>query len=372
MLVLVCVMLLVPATIAAVYYFTLTAIGWHRVRHGLATPPRTRFVILVPAHDEELCLSHTLATIRESDYPAELLRVLVVADNCTDRTATVARSAGFECLERHDLMRRGKGFALSLGLPHALTDSPDAVLILDADCRLDRFALRRLSQELERGAEAVQAAVVLGDPNAGASGLVMAVGSTIENGLQAGQSRLGSSVRLRGTGMAFRREVLEHCPWTAFGLTEDAEYAATLREAGVRVRFVPEAVVTNSPPVGVEALCRQRERWRDALFVSGTGLRERLLASKPLVLAQLVATACVVFGASAWVPSGFVIWVGVLLAMTACVYLRALRRCGTSMRAVAGLWRTPLIVARLAWVTLGGFVSRAGTWERTERMATHS
>lgn len=358
--------LLIPASVAAVYYFALTALGWRTVCRELA-PPQTRFAILIPAHDEERCLAHTLATIRDSDYPREQIRVLVIADNCTDSTATIAREYGVACLERFDTEHRGKGYALAFGLPHALADSPDAVLILDADCRLDAGALRILANELVRGANVVQAAVKLGDANAGPSGLVMAVGSTIENAVQAGQSRLGLSVRLRGTGMAFRSEVLKEHPWQSFGLTEDAEYGAILERAGVRVRFAPDAMLTNSPPHGVDALCKQRERWRDALFVSGLSLRERLLASKPLILGQLGLTVAFTLAASPWLPVAFVVWACGLVTMTAWVYFRAIVRSGATVNAMANLWQVPGIVLRLARVTLGGFVKRTNKWERTGR-----
>ncbi|MGL6096306.1 MAG: glycosyltransferase family 2 protein [Fimbriiglobus sp.] len=363
----VCVLFFVPATVAAEYYALFATLGWRKPRPVSGTTPRTRFAVLVPAHDEELGLPRTLAAIAAADYPPELLHVLVVADNCTDGTAAVARAAGVGCVERADPLNRGKGYALAYGLPAALADGPDAVLVLDADCTLDAAAFRVLDAEFAAGADAVQLPVKMGDPNAGPSGLVMAAGSEIENAVQAGLSAMGRAVRLRGTGMAFRRSVLERCGWNAFGLAEDAEYGATLERAGVRVRFAAGAGVRNTPPVGVADLCKQRARWRDALFVGSANWLDRAVTSKPLVLAHLGLTAAAT--QIPGIPTEFTAWVAVLVAVQACIYARAVVRTGASVAAILGLWRTPAVVARLAVVTAAGFVTRAGTWDRTPRVA---
>jgi hypothetical protein len=158
--------------------------------------------------------------------------------------------------------------------------------------------------------------------------------------------------------------VLERHPWVSYGLTEDAEYGAELARGGVRVRFLPDAAVRGEVPAEVSALARQRKRWRAALYGSGPGLFGRWLASKPLVLVQLLLTAAVVGGLAMWLPAGFLLWAGALLGLTAVVYLRAVRRAGVGMRDV---WRAAGIVVRLAWVTLAGAAERNRPWERTPR-----
>ena len=269
-------LLLVPASVAALYYFALTTLGWvpRRGAGSLSAAP-VRFAVVIPAHNEELGLPATLRTVAASDYPAECVRVLVVADNCTDCTADVARRFGAECLERLDPVNRGKGYALALAIPHALQGPVDAVMVLDADCELAPDVLRRVAAELADGAEAVQAARVPRNPGDGPAALVSAVGSAIENAVSAGRSRLGLAVALRGSGMVFTRGVLERFPWSSYGLTEDAEYAGELSRAGVRVRFLPDAVVTGEVPADVRTLATQRRRWRAALWGGGPGLFAR-------------------------------------------------------------------------------------------------
>jgi cellulose synthase/poly-beta-1,6-N-acetylglucosamine synthase-like glycosyltransferase len=371
--VLICLAFLIPATVACLYYFVLTTIGWNR-RHPLKREgDRKRegdFWIVIPAHDEELGLPATLRSVFASDYPADRLRVLVVADNCTDRTADVARQFGAGCLERHDPINRGKGHALALAIPHALACGADAVMVLDADCELPPHALRAFGWELASGAEAVQAARVPRNASDGPAALVSAVGSAIENAVSTGKCRLGGSAALRGSGMVFTRGLLERHPWTSFGLTEDAEYGATLARAGVRVRFLADVEVTGEVPADAATLAKQRTRWRASLYDRGPGLVARWLASKPLVLAHLALTLMVVAGLSPWLLAGravgFAVWGGLLAVLTAVVYLRAMRRAGVS--GFHGIASAAMIVVRLVWVTLAGLADRGRPWERTRRL----
>ena len=373
MTVVVCLLFLIPATIAAVYYVVLTSIGWRLTDRPADGSSKTRFAILIPAHNEDRVLAETMRAVAASRYPNRLIRTLVIADNCTDDTVVVAQQTGSDVLIRNDAETRGKGYALAFGLPYALAVDVDAVLVLDADCRLDPDALSELDRSLTDGADVVQAAVTMGDPESGPVGLVMAVGSEIENAVQAGLGRLGGTVRLRGTGMAFRRDVLERHPWRSFGKAEDAEYSAILRQAGVRVTFVPTAGLRNTPPTDTAGLCQQRRRWRDALFTDAAGPFDRLLTSKPLILAQLAVTSMVVGLMSLLNPGAvalaFVVWTSTLIAGTVAVYLQAAARTGATPRAMFGLWRTPAVVGRLAWVTAGGLARRGGAWERTPRAA---
>ncbi|HVK16832.1 MAG TPA: glycosyltransferase family 2 protein, partial [Fimbriiglobus sp.] len=325
--VLVCLMLLVPATVACLYYLVLTTVGWRCGRAIPRSEPAHTFAVVIPAHNEELGLTATVRSVLASDYPADRLRVLVVADNCTDGTAAVARRLGVDVIERHDPANRGKGYALAMAIPQALAAGADAVMVLDADCELGRDTLRQMDAALAHDG-AVQAARIPRNPDAGPAAVVQAVGSAIENAVSAGRCRLGGSAALRGSGMAFTRAVLERHPWAHYGLTEDAEYAAELARGGVRVRFLPDAAVRGEVPAEVSALARQRKRWRAALYGSGPGLFGRWLASKPLVLAQMVLTVMAVGVLAAWLPAGFLLWAAALIGLTAVVYLRAVRRAG--------------------------------------------
>ncbi len=104
-------------------------------------------VVLIPAHNEEAGLDRALRGILATLGPRD--EVLVVADNCTDRTAEIARGLGARVVERHDTTRRGKGFALAFGV-NALRGSPEAMVILDADCRVNEQTVQLLAAEALR------------------------------------------------------------------------------------------------------------------------------------------------------------------------------------------------------------------------------
>src|SRR6185437_14684944 len=185
--------------------------------------PLPLFDLVIPAHNEERTLPRLMESISALDYPPERLRVHIVADNCTDRTAEVARRAGAIVYERRDAERIGKGFAISLGLSAALQlagQAHDGVVFIDADSDLTPQFLRVLAAYLDAGAQAIQAYYSV--RNAGDSSVAMLryVALCLYHYLRPlGRSRLGLSAGLRGNGMCFRRQVAE-LGWSAHGLTE--------------------------------------------------------------------------------------------------------------------------------------------------------
>ncbi len=341
---------LVLATVACLGYLVPTLASLRRRRESPREPTHA-FTILIPAHNEELSLPATLRSLAVLDYPPELVRVCVVADNCTDGTARVAFEAGAKCLARHDVANRGKGHALAFGLDRVLRDATGVVLILDADCELTPGALRALDLTFAAGAEAAQTVVRSRNADDGSAGFVAAVGAAFDAGTAAGWDALGFALPLRGTGMAFRRDLLERIPWDAFGAVEDAEYGVRLKHAGVRVRYCAGAEVACEAPPSVSELCQQRRRWR------GAGLR----ASKPLVLAHLTLTV----GVS--VACGFRLWPVALVVAFALLYLRAMCAVGITRKRFGLLLGSPVVVSRLGWVTLAGLVRRGASWDRTSR-----
>jgi cellulose synthase/poly-beta-1,6-N-acetylglucosamine synthase-like glycosyltransferase len=360
-----CLVFLVPATGACLYYLALTLAGilparmkQYTRRPGESHRPVHSFVILIPAHNEETTLPATFRSIAALDYPAGLVRVVVVADNCTDRTAEVAREGGAICLVRDDREHCGKGFAVAVGVNRLAESNSDIVLILDADCTLRHDALRELDATFVNGADVVQAAVWSRNADDGPGGYVAAVGAAVDDALAAGWERFGRSVPLRGTGMAFRRVALGRVKWATSSPVEDVEYALQVQATGGRVWFCRRAVVSCDAPTGVDALCRQRRRWREAVRVGGW------VASKPLVLMHLLVTVavCTLLGLFLW-------WAAGLATLTAGLYLRAAARIGFTRRRVGLLFRSPGVVARLAWVVLAGVLEqKTGTWDRTPRL----
>src|SRR5206468_10022091 len=159
-------------------------------------------VIVIPAHDEEAVIECTVRdVIRETGTAAP---VLVVADNCTDRTAEIARVTGASVLERSDLERRGKGFALAAAREHLRGNPPGVVIVLDADCRIDAASVRALIARTGQSGRPCQAINLLA-PDLGGGPLVQisSCAFMIKNLVrQRALQRLAGRAHLTGTGMA--------------------------------------------------------------------------------------------------------------------------------------------------------------------------
>jgi 1,2-diacylglycerol 3-beta-glucosyltransferase len=247
------------------YLLMLTAAAWLAPRR---TPPRAygpthRFLILVPAHNEERLLPSLLANLRQLDYPESLYAIHVVADNCTDRTAELARQGGAVAHERTDTERRGKGYALQWlmrqlwgrGEPH------DAVLILDADSIVSPNFLTVMDARLARGECAIQAYYAVRDPEGSWSASVRSVALAALHYLRPlGRMVLGGSTGLKGNGMVFAAPIIKAYEWSA-SLTEDIEYHMALILGGQRVTFAPDAIVWAEMPSTLRAAQTQNIRW---------------------------------------------------------------------------------------------------------------
>ncbi len=247
------------------YLLLLTIAAWFARR---TTPPRqglpsSRFVILVPAHNEEQLLPRLLASCQRLDYPRELFSVHVVADNCSDRTAAVARAAGVMVHERFDPEQHGKGHALQWLLERlwASGEPHDAVVIVDADSDLAPNFLRVMDARLVRGERVIQGYYAVRDPEQAASAAIRAVALIVLHYVRPlGRMVLGGSAGLKGNGMVFAAELLRAHRWTA-SLTEDIEYHMALILAGERAMFAPDAVVEAEMPSSLRAAQTQNERW---------------------------------------------------------------------------------------------------------------
>jgi 1,2-diacylglycerol 3-beta-glucosyltransferase len=224
---------------------------------------RKRFIILIPAHNEETLLPQLLANLHEMDYAQADYAVHVIADNCTDRTAELARQAGAIVHERfHDTLK-GKGYALQWAL-QAIWDSDaphDAIVILDADSIVSRNFLAVMSARLARGERVIQAYYAVRNPDQswGVS-LRYAALAVLHYLRPQGRMVLGGSAGLKGNGMVFAAEVLRQHPWSA-SLTEDIEYHMQLILSGERVTFAPDAVVWAEMPGSLRDSHTQNVRW---------------------------------------------------------------------------------------------------------------
>lgn len=283
-----------PVVLAASYLALLTLFSG-RTRPLPATPDVPRFDIVVPAHDEEQGIATTVRALLAVDWPTDARRVLVVADNCSDETAKVAREAGATVIERRDEQRRGKGYALELAFSRSREDGfARAVVVVDADTRVSANLLRAFASRLAIGAAALQAYYGVSNAEAGWRPRLMSIALALFHGVRSlARERLALSCGLRGNGMCFTHELLDRVPYNAFSIVEDVEYGIRLGEAGIRVHYVAEAEVLGEMVTSEKASRSQRQRWeggRKALSrAEGWRLLSRALAAKDKVLLDLAA-----------------------------------------------------------------------------------
>jgi len=394
---------LIPSVLMTVYYFVLALVSFRpqprrRESEWKASTTSHRYIILIPAHDEELTISKAISSSQSLDYPADRFQIVVVADNCTDSTATVARAAGAIVLERSDLSLRGKGHALQWAFGQIQAMQYDAVIIQDADCRLSPTALKQFDEHLAKGERVLQAAYVVSNPDESAISYAAAVGNLIENDFfYAPKSYLGLSVMLRGTGMVLHRTVLQKFPWNAHSIAEDTEYSIELARNRIPVRFLSDVVVYSDFPATKEQLQVQRVRWASGNLAFGKsqawsliwdGLRSRnwmladagwtlLAVSRPIVIISALL-AILATGLADWIYPDPVedAMLGVAeygMMILAAYFVLGIVRLGFSVRRMGYLASTPWIIARLMGISvLGLFGYRKNDWVRTPRTTSDS
>lgn len=345
-------------------------------------------VIVVPAHDEELLIGRTVTSLFAQ--ASGRFRVLVVADNCTDRTADEARAAGAEVMIRNDAARRGKGFALAAARDRLRAAPPGIVLIVDADCRLDRSSFEALAQAARHCARPVQA-VYLFSPNPQAPSMVQlsSFAFLLKNLVrQRGLQRLAGRAHLTGTGMAIPWALFDQATLAVTNIVEDLALGLEFGERGTPPMLVPCATVWSDAATAGETLI-QRTRWEGGYLATSLatapGLFARAfqradlrgicmaldLAVPPLallvmmnVVALLIAALAVLAGASAW--PAIVQVVG--CAVAACAVGLAWFREGRGFVSAATFVRLPLYVLWKLPLYIG--LARAGVpreWQRTGR-----
>src|SRR5208337_2444609 len=199
--------------------------------------------VFVPAHDEEAVIARTVANLRRLDWPADRFRVTVIADNCSDATARIATAAGGRVYERHNLEKRGKGYALAYAFERSAAEAwADAVVVIDADAEASANLLEAFAVRIENGACAVQAHYGVLNPMASWRTRLITIAKAAFHIVRSrARERLGVSCGIRGNGWCVTHELLNRIPYRAFSLTEDVEYGIELGLAGYRVQYADEA-----------------------------------------------------------------------------------------------------------------------------------
>jgi cellulose synthase/poly-beta-1,6-N-acetylglucosamine synthase-like glycosyltransferase len=253
--------------------------------------------VLVPAHNEEAGIAAVLAALRMELKEGD--RVLVVADNCSDATADIARAAGAQVCERTDPVLRGKGYALDFGVRELAKDAPEVVAIVDADCLVERGAIRRIAALARETGRPVQALYLMYmPPDAGPLRKIAEFAWLVKNLVRPlGFYRLGLPCQLMGTGMAFSWAQISGAELATGHIVEDMKLGVDLAKMGQPPLFCPDALVYSYFPSTVEGEQSQRTRWEhghlSVILTQAPALLKTALARGNLALAGLALDLCV-------------------------------------------------------------------------------
>jgi cellulose synthase/poly-beta-1,6-N-acetylglucosamine synthase-like glycosyltransferase len=350
-----------------------------------------RVAVLVPAHDEAGTIGACVAALHAQSMSRDRYEVVVVADNCTDRTAAVAGAAGARVLVRDAPDARGKGHALRFAMDRLLAERPpvDAIVVIDADTTADHAFLAALLDAYAAGVDVAQGESLLTPDGSSRSQLRAAAFLLINRVRPAGRARLGLPCELQGNGMLFARTTLEAHPWNAFTSAEDLDYSIKLRRAGLRIRFVPGAIVRSPTAPTAGAADLQSLRWEGGkVHVARTAvpalvadaLRRGRLSSLDAAVGLLVPPLALLAGLSAAGAGASAVLAGLGAASWWTVAPFAVALAAIAAFAVVGLWAGrapraayralafgPALAVRKVVRIRRLFTQRADSWVRTER-----
>lgn len=383
---------LLPLTLLVLYqWFLAVSSFFYRPPARQSGGRQARFLILIPAHNEEVGIASTLESLRNLTYPSSHYRILVVADRCTDGTAAVAKHWGADCYERAD-GQPGKGSALAWGIQQARSARVpfEAVVIVDADTLADRDLLVAFNEGLQAGRQVQQGYNYISNPWASPFTRIIAVTGVLRNGrYYAGKTVLGLQGMLTGTGMCLSAGVLERRGWTAFSVGEDWEFSVELLLGGDEIYFNPMARTFAKESQSFKQASHQRLRWASgryavmgskiwSLITQGVAERSFSLFDSAVTLVApnyssqaSLALLCLVgslvnVGDSVWGFSFY--WAAGLLGAIAGYFLLGVLSTESPGKALAGLALVPVFLPwRLVIELLGMLGYGRRSWGRIAR-----
>ncbi len=229
-----------------------------------------RYAFFIAAHNEEAVIANLVRSIREQDYPSELIDVFVVADACTDDTARVAREAGAIVYEREDLARKGKSWVMDFGFKRILREYPgtyEGFFIFDADNLVSPEYTRIMNDAFDAGYMAVTS--YRNSKNFGSSWVSAAYATSFlreARFLNNARMLCGTSCAVSGSGYLISAKIIEGMGgWQFHTLTEDIQFSTFCAVHGVRIAYAP-AEFFDEQPVGFAASWKQRMRWTKGFY----------------------------------------------------------------------------------------------------------
>jgi 1,2-diacylglycerol 3-beta-glucosyltransferase len=377
----------------SVFYYFFLAITYYVTNDKKKTRriPEHHYLVFVPAHNEEVLIGRLLDSFKTVDYRPNNFRTYVIADNCTDQTAEIARQYGVDVLVRNDEVKKGKGFAIEWALTQTNINDFDALVIVDLDNIVHPNFFRGIDTCLADGNHAVQCNNTVCNPNDSAFTKCIHLSRTINNEFyHHAKHRLGLYSYLMGNGMCFTKKLLQDHPWSTKTMAEDYEYYATLVKSNVHIGFAWDSILYQEESTGLRSAFYQRLRWSSGrfnvakkqglrLFIKGLVERKfkTIDASFALILPNLslmVNMSIAAFIAAAIIhyfhPMPFVVaWLGFLIILELAYYLGGIAL--TRMRIGTALYALGFAPFFLFWKGFIDILGISGTgmgkWGKSER-----
>ena len=341
------------------------------------------FTVLMPAHNEAQGIAKSIRAVAAQLRPCD--NIVVIADNCSDDTAGIARSLGATVIERRNLDFVGKGYALEFARANLCEIDAELVIVLDADCIPQSGALMRLAAHSVARDTIVQGAYLLQPPAAASTNVRLSCFAFLIKNLirQRALRRLADTALLQGSGMAFPRRVFDRIEWSAASLVEDMETGLDLLLFGERISFDDTAVIL-SDASSEAGTVGQRRRWEH-------GMLHAMVVHVPDILAHAIfgrwrlgfvaldllipPTVLLICGALLALAAGVAVIgmtlpVGFLagaLSLLAVGLILAWRAEGREMLPWRDLRRIPSYVIWKLPIVAGFLIQRETRWNRTER-----
>ncbi len=240
-------------------------LGFFATRQFPKAKKQHKYAIMIAARNEAVVIANLIESINSQDYPSELITVFVVADNCTDKTAQIARKHGAVCYERRDEEHRTKGYALEFLVDNISRDygidSFDAYFIFDADNLLKQDYISRMNEAFDSGEKIVTS--YRNTKNFGDNWIAAGYGIHWLRSVRLAhrpRSVLGLATNIQGTGFMFASELIKN-GWHYVSFTEDRAFSADAVVEGYRISYCDKAEFYDEQPTSLRIALRQRIRW---------------------------------------------------------------------------------------------------------------
>ena len=264
---------LVFFVLAFFYQFVYIFITLRYKQHPVKPARRLHsYAFVICAHNEGAVISELVRSIKEQDYPSELIDTYVFCDNCTDDTAQLAREAGAIVLERPGGGQKGKSWVMDYGLSHVLKEHPgkyEAFFVFDADNVLSKTYVTEMNKVFDMGGFAAITSF-RNSKNFDSSWVSRGYGTWfIREATYLNNARmiLGTSCAISGTGYLISADMIERMHgWDFHLLTEDIQFSVFCAVNGYRIGYAHKAVFYDEQPVTFSASWKQRMRWTKGFY----------------------------------------------------------------------------------------------------------